>query len=281
MPASNPKVLEKARQLPADGLIFDLEDAVAPDAKSRARELAAKAAHSKHYGARERIVRINGLDTEWASSDIARLAESGANALLVPKVENAATVREVESRMIKHGANDEMAIWCMIETPMGVLHAEEIAAASPRMGCLVMGTSDLTVDLHAAHTANREPMHHSLSHTILVARAYGLAVLDGVSLGLGGTLDYARQCKQGAELGFDGKTCFHPSQLAAANEAFSPSAESIAWARKITTAFAEVSREGKAVVLVDGELIENLHIENAKRLIALADAIETLQASAG
>ncbi len=279
MPASNPKVLAKAQNLPADGLIFDLEDAVAPAAKKMARHQAVEAASSVHYGNRERIVRINGLDTEWANDDIAAVSKCGANALLVPKVESAAAVRAVESRMNAAGAAAEQAIWCMIETPLGVLRAEEIAASSAKIGCLVMGTSDLTVDLRARHTVDRVPMRHSLSHTILVARAYDLAVLDGVSLVLGDDPNYPEQCRQGVELGFDGKTCFHPSQLAAANEAYSPSEAEVAWARKITVAFAETAHQGKAVVLVDGELIENLHVQNANRLIALADAIEALQAA--
>ncbi|MDJ0947723.1 MAG: CoA ester lyase [Alphaproteobacteria bacterium] len=280
MPGSNPRALEKARSLPADGLILDLEDAVAPDAKAEARKLIGEAVAAGGYGKREVIVRVNGLDTAWGPEDMAALAGCGCDAVLIPKVESAAMVEEAAAAMRTHGAAAHTALWCMIETPKGVLHAEEIAAASPPGGCFVMGTSDLAKDLHAAHTRERLPMLPSLGICLLAARAHGLAILDGVHLDLQDDEGHVHSCHQGAELGFDGKTLIHPKQIAAANEAFAPTEEEVAFSRKIIAAHAEAQREGKGVVVVDGRLVENLHVENAKRLVALAEAIDELDAAA-
>lgn len=280
MPGSNARALEKGRSLPADGLILDLEDAVAPDAKDTARKQIAEALEAGGYGRRELIVRVNGLDTPWGRDDVQALAASGADALLLPKVESAAMVAELEDLMQAAGAPDGTAIMCMMETPLGVLHAEEIAAASPRLSCLVMGTSDLVKDLQAAHTPERLPVLTSLSLCLLAARAHGLAIVDGVHLDLQDDEGFAAQCRQGKELGFDGKTLIHPKTLAKTNEVFAPSEEEVAWSRRIIEAHAEASAAGQGVVVVDGKLIENLHVENARRLVALADAIAGLEAAA-
>jgi len=280
MPGSNARALEKARTLPADGLILDLEDAVAPDAKAAAREQIAATLREGGYGARELIVRVNGFDTPWGADDLAMAAKSSAHAVLIPKVESAEMVAEAERRLSALSAPASLSIWCMMETPLGILHAERIAASSKRVRCLVMGTSDLAKDLHAAHTGVRLPMLTSLGLCLLAARAFGLSVLDGVHLDLADDEGFARSCVQGKELGFDGKTLIHPKTIAKANEVFAPSTEEVAWSREVIAAHAEASRAGKGVVLLDGKLIENLHVENAKRLVALADAIAVLEGAA-
>ena len=280
MPGSNARALEKAKTLPADGLILDLEDAVAPDAKVAARDQVCAAVVEGGYGQREVAIRVNGLDTAWSRDDIAAASGAAPHAILLPKVESAATVREFESLLAAGGAPAETTMWFMIETPLGVLRAEEIAGASNRAACFVMGTNDLTKDIQAIHTATREPMLTSLSLCILAARAHGLAILDGVHNELQDEDGFRQACNQARALGMDGKTLIHPRQIAPCNEAFAPSDAELESAHKIVAAFAEA--EGKGVVVVDGRLIENLHVDNAKRLIALKQAIETLEtASAG
>ena len=282
MPGSNARALEKAKTLPADGLILDLEDAVAPDAKVAARDQVCAAVVEGGYGQREVAIRVNGLDTAWSRDDIAAASGAAPHAILLPKVESAATVREFESLLAAGGAPAETTMWFMIETPLGVLRAEEIAGASNRAACFVMGTNDLTKDIQAMHTATREPMLTSLSLCILAARAHGLAILDGVHNELQDEDGFRQACNQARALGMDGKTLIHPRQIAPCNEAFAPSDAELESAHKIVAAFAEAEAEGKGVVVVDGRLIENLHVDNAKRLIALKQAIETLEtASAG
>ncbi len=276
MPGSNPRALEKGRGLPADGLILDLEDAVAPDAKATARDVVLSALRAGGYGRRELVVRVNALSTSWGQADLVAVARARAQAVLLPKVESADAVRQAEATLVAAGAPDELAIWCMIETPRGVLKSAEIAEASPRLACLVMGTSDLAKDLHAAHTPDRAPMLTSLGLCVLAARASGLAILDGVHLDLADDAGFAASCRQGRELGFDGKTLIHPKTIDAANAAFAPSAEEIAFARKIISAHAEAEAAGKGVVLVDGKLIESLHVQNARRLVALDDRIQAM-----
>lgn len=278
MPGSNARALEKARTLAADGLILDLEDAVAPDAKDVARAQVVEAVKAGGYGGRELLVRVNGLNTPWFHADVAAAATSGAHAILIPKVESADAVRQVEAIMTAAGAPADMAIWCMMETPRGILKAEEIAASTPRMGGFVMGTSDLAKDLHCAHTPMRLPMITSLGMCLLAARAYGLAVLDGVYLDLNDDAGFEASCVQGLELGFDGKTLIHPKTIDAANRVFAPSEKEIAWSQKIIAAHAEAAAAGQGVVVVDGKLVENLHVENAKRIVALAEQIAALQA---
>lgn len=278
MPGSKTRALEKARGLPADGLIFDLEDAVAPDAKAEARENVVKALSEGGYGKREILVRTNALNTPWGYDDLVAAATSGADAVLLPKVESADAVRQAEVVLENAGAPDDLAIWAMMETPRGVLRAEEIAESSPRMGGFVLGTSDLAKDLHAAHTRKRLPFVTSLGLCMLAARAADIAVIDGVHLDLEDEDGFAYACRQGVEFGFDGKSLIHPKQIAAANKAFAPSADEVAWAEKIIAAHAEAAKAGQGVVVVDGKLVENLHVVNAQRLVALAEAIRELEA---
>jgi len=280
MPGSNARALEKARGLPADGLIFDLEDAVTPDAKAAARDTVAASVAAGGYGKRELFLRVNALATPWGYADLEAAARIGIDAVLLPKVESADAVWQAESILAAQGAPDHLAIWCMMETPRGMLHAEEIAGASPRLAGLVMGTSDLAKDLHAQHTRDRLPMLTALGLCLLAARAYGLAILDGVHLDLADDEGFAQSCRQGRDLGFDGKTLIHPKTIAAANGAFAPAPDELAWSRRIIAAHAEAASAGKGVVLVDGKLIVSLHVEGARRVVALAEAIVALEGAA-
>jgi citrate lyase subunit beta/citryl-CoA lyase len=274
MPGANTRALEKARSLPADALIFDLEDAVAPDAKEAARANVVAAAQSRAYGKREIVIRCNGLNTEWGRADVAAIATSGADAILVPKLESAADVTNVVALLDAAGAPASMAVWGMMETPRGILRAEEIASASPRLACLIMGTNDLVKDLRAQHTPVRLPMVVPLGFTMLAARANGLAILDGVYNDILDVEGFKASCRQGLEFGFDGKTLIHPTQVEPCNEIFAPSAAELAMAEKIVAGFEKARAEGKGVVVVDGRMIENLHVEQAQRQLALATAIK-------
>ncbi len=280
MPGSNARALEKGRSLAADALILDLEDAVAPNAKELARNQVTASVKAGGYGAREIVVRINGLDSPWGHDDLTAVAAGGADAILLPKVESAAMVHDLEMQMVGAGAPRDMGIMCMMETPLGMLHAEEVAGASTRVSALIMGTSDLVKELQASHTDARLPVLTSLGLCLLAARAFGLAILDGVHLDLADDEGFAVACVQGLELGFDGKTLFHPKTIAKANEVFSPSPEEVTFSHRIIAAHAEAAAQGQGVVLVDGRLIENLHVENAKRLMALAETIERLEGAA-
>ncbi|MBI2741523.1 MAG: CoA ester lyase [Rhodospirillales bacterium] len=279
MPGANTRALEKARTLPADALIFDLEDAVAPEAKEAARTNVVLAAESRAYGKREIVIRCNGLGTPWGEADIEAIAQSGADAILVPKVESATQVTHVVSLLDTAGAPATMAVWAMMETPKGILRAEEIAGAHPRLGLFVMGTNDLVKDMRARHTPMRLPMITALGIGMLAARAHGLAILDGVYNDIQDAEGFRAVCRQGLEMGFDGKTLIHPSQLEPCNEIFAPSAAELEMAGKIVAAFKAAQAEGKGVVTVDGRMIENLHVEQAERALALAAAIKELQAA--
>lgn len=273
MPGSNARALEKARSLPADVLIFDLEDAVAPDAKVAARAIVAAAlAERASYGPRELVVRVNGQDTPWGEDDLRAVASAGADAVLLPKVESVAAVERARATSVAAGAPAGSPLWCMIETPRGVLAAAEIARACD-VTCLVMGTSDLTKDLHALATADRLPLLLALQTGVLAARAAGIAVLDGVHLDLADAAGFAAACRQGRELGFDGKTLIHPNQIAAANAAFGPSPAEVEQARRIVDAFARARAAGAGVAVLDGRLVEALHVREAERILALAAAI--------
>jgi citrate lyase beta subunit len=280
MPGANTRALEKARTLPADALIFDLEDAVAPEAKEAARTNVVLAAESRAYGKREIAIRCNGLGTPWGEADIEAIAKSGADAILVPKVESATQVTHVVSLLDTAGAPTDMAVWAMMETPKGILRAEEIAGAHPRLGLFVMGTNDLVKDMRARHTPMRLPMITALGIGMLAARAHGLAILDGVYNDIQDAAGFRAVCQQGLEMGFDGKTLIHPSQVEPCNEVFAPSAAELEMAGKIVAAFKAAQAEGKGVVTVDGRMIENLHVEQAERALALASAIKELQAAA-
>ena len=279
MPGSNARALEKAKILPADALILDLEDSVAPDAKDEARAQVCDAVRAGGYGGREVLIRVNGLATPWGHDDIVAAARSGADGVLLPKVEGPGIVRSMLNVLGVNGAPETMLVWCMMETPRAILHAEEIADSHPRMGAFVMGTSDLAKDLGAAHTEMRLPFMTTLNMCVLAARAAGLAVLDGVHLDLNDDDGFRTSCIQGRELGFDGKTLIHPKTIAAANEVFGPSEDELAWSHKIIEAHAGALKEGKGVVVVEGKLVENLHVESAKQLVAMAEAINELEAS--
>jgi citrate lyase subunit beta/citryl-CoA lyase len=279
MPGSNPRALDKGRSLPADALILDLEDAVAPDAKESARQQVADAVAQGGYGPRELAIRVNGLDTHWGAEDVKAAARSGADAILLPKVESRQMVHDLETRMKLHGAPDDMAIWVMMETPKGILNADAIAGASRRLEVLVMGTSDLVKDLHAYHTADRQPVITSLGLCVLAARAHGRAIVDGVHLDLNDMEGFEAACRQGLELGMDGKTLIHPKTVEIANRVFAPDDEEVAQARRIIDAHAAAAERGEGVVVLDGKLIENLHVENARRIVALADAIQAREAA--
>ena len=273
MPGSNQRALEKGRSLSADALILDLEDAVAPDAKEGARAtIRAALADKEGYGRRELVVRVNGLDTPWGHDDLVAMAPAGADAILLPKVESADAVSRAMTVLATAGAPEGLPIWCMMETPRGILRAAEIADHAA-VRCLVMGTSDLTKDLHAMHTGQRLPMLVALGTCLLAARASGIAIVDGVHLDLGDEAGFADACARGRELGFDGKTLIHPRQIEAANAAFGPNAEAVEQARRLIAAFEEAKAAGKGVAVIDGKLVENLHVVEARRLVALAEAI--------
>ncbi len=273
MPGANTRALEKGRSLSADALILDLEDAVAADAKVQARENIVEAVNQGGYGHREIVVRINPLNSPWGYADLAAMCKTTADAILLPKVESNDVVRQAEAVMVALGAPAGMTIWAMMETPLGTLHAEEIASSTPRLTCFVMGTSDLAKDLHASHTRDRVPMVTSLGLCLLAARAYRLAILDGVHLDLRDDEGLAYACRQGLELGFDGKTLIHPRTIPIANEIFKPSQDEVEWSRKIIKAHAEAVAQGKGVAVFEGKLIENLHVENAKRIVAMDEQI--------
>lgn len=273
MPGANPRALEKARTLGADVLLLDLEDSVAPDAKEQARAQVVAAIAAGCYGHRELVIRSNGLDTPWGHADLVAAATSGADAVLIPKVDSAEGVRMADRVLRAAGAPESLRLWVMMETPRAMLAAADIAGACPRLECLVMGTSDLTKDLGALNTQDRLPMITGLGLTLLAARAFGLAVLDGVHVDLEDEAGFAATCRQGRELGFDGKTLIHPKQLAAANSAFAPTADELARARRIIAAHAEAVAAGKGVTLVDGKLVEALHVETARRTVALGEAV--------
>jgi len=266
MPGLNARALEKARTLAADVLVFDLEDAVAPEMKVEARAQVAATVRGGGYGHREIVVRVNALGTPWGRDDLA--AAAGADAVLLPKVEAADTVSAALAAL-----GPSPAVWCMLETPRGILNAPSIAAASPRVGALVMGTSDLTKDLHARHTRERLPLLTSLQICVLAARSAGITALDGVHLDLDDDAGFAAACRQAADFGFDGKTLIHPKQVALANEVFAPAAGDVDWARRVIAAHAEAVTRGRGVAVLDGRLIENLHVDDARRVLALADAI--------
>jgi len=273
VPGSNARALAKARSVPADVLILDLEDAVAPAAKEEARRAVVQDLANGGHAPRERVVRVNGPGTPWIGADLAAAARSGADAVLLPKVESAGGVREAERGLEAAGAPAELALWAMVETPRGVLAAAEIAAATPRLACLVAGTSDLVKDLRARHTPGRSEVLTALSLMVLAARANGLAVLDGVHLDLADDAGFEAACVQGRDLGFDGKTLVHPRTVEAANRVFAPAAGEVAQARRVIAAHAVAEAAGQGVVVVDGRLVEALHVEAAHRLVALAEAV--------
>ncbi|MFE0754972.1 HpcH/HpaI aldolase/citrate lyase family protein [Inquilinus sp. NPDC058860] len=273
VPGSNPRALDKARTLDADGLILDLEDAVAPDAKVAARERVVAAVRAGGWGPREVLVRANAADTPWGTDDLAALAGSGAHGVVLSKVERPETVKAAEAALRAGGAPDSLALWCMIETPLGVLNAAAIAGSSARLAGFILGTSDLAKDLRAAHEPGRQPLLTALGLCLLAGRAHGLAVIDGVHLDLEDEAGFAESCRQGAALGFDGKSLIHPRTIAAANAAFAPSMEAVETALRVIAAHAAALEAGQGVTVVDGRLVEALHVSDAERVVAMHRAI--------
>lgn len=273
MPGANARALAKARELPADGLILDLEDAVAPEAKGLARDQVTAAIRAGGYGSRELVVRINALATPWGAADVAAVARCGADAVLVPKVESPAHVEAVVAALTAASAPPELRVWVMIETPRAVLAVDAIAGAHECLEALVVGTSDLVKDLHGRHTPERSETAVARSLVILAARAHELAALDGVQLELNDEDALATACRQGRDLGYDGKTLIHPKQIAAANAAFGPTATDVADARAIVATWNTARAAGQGVVVLDGRLVEQLHVTAAERVLAVAAAI--------
>jgi citrate lyase subunit beta/citryl-CoA lyase len=271
MPASNERALEKAKSIPCDGLIFDLEDAVAPGVKPAARDAARQAVASRDYGPRELAIRVNGAETEWHRADLEAACAAGPDAVVVPKVGSAGAVRELVEAMIRFGAPEHTRLWAMVETPAAMLHAEEIAGASERLSVLVMGTNDLAKELYAEHVPGRHPLLPGLGLALLAARATGTAILDGVYNDVQDTEGFLAECRQGREMGFDGKTLIHPSQVGGANTAFAPSEQAVEDARGILQAWRDGA--GSGVVTYRGRMVENLHVESAERTLALDEAI--------
>jgi citrate lyase subunit beta/citryl-CoA lyase len=275
MPSSNERALDKAKTLPADAIIFDLEDAVAPDAKESARPMAVAAASSGEYGSKELTIRCNGLDTPWGTDDIAAAARSGASAVVIPKVASVEYVEQVSRLLDAAGAPSGMKIWPMIETPTAIFDVRHIAA-HPRVAVLVMGTNDLARELRAALVPGRHPLVPHLATALAAAREAGKVILDGVYNDVKNLEGFREECVQGAEMGFDGKTLIHPGQVDIANDVWAPSEADVEHARKVIAAFDDAVREGRGVITVDGRMIENLHVANAQRTLAVADAIAAL-----
>jgi citrate lyase subunit beta / citryl-CoA lyase len=276
MPAANERALEKAKTLPADAIIFDLEDAVAPDAKDAARANAVAAAASGEYGHRELTIRCNGLDTPWGAADITAAAQSGAAAVVIPKVGSVAYLDELSAALDRADAPTEMRIWAMIETPSAILDCRAIAA-HPRVNVLVIGTNDLARELRATlGAAGRHPLVPHLATALLAAREAGVAILDGVFNDVKDLDSFRDECLQGFEMGFDGKTLIHPGQVEICNEAWAPTAEDIEQARSLIATFEAAMADGRGVVTHNGRMIENLHVVNAQRVLAVADAIAAL-----
>ena len=273
MPSSNARALEKAKSIACDGLILDLEDAVAPDAKPAARDAACAAAASGEYGAREVTIRVNGAGTEWHVDDLKAACEAGPDAVVVPKVDSADAVLQLVEAMAGHGAPEHTKLWAMVETPYAMLHAEEIAAASDRLTVLVIGTNDLVKELYAEHVPGRQPVLTGLGLAVLAARATGKAILDGVYNDVKDTDGFLAECRQGREMGFDGKTLIHPGQVEGANEVFAPSAKDVENARGILEAW---EAGGSGVVTYNGRMVENLHVESARRTLSIHEAVEAL-----
>ena len=274
MPGANERALEKAKGLPADALILDLEDAVAPDAKPAARERVCAAVGSGDYGSRELTIRVNGLDTDWFADDVRAVAQAGPAGVVVPKISSAADVHAVEKALEAGGAPEHTAIWAMVETPAAMFAAREIAAASARLTVLVMGTNDLAKELHAEHVPGRAPLLTGLGLALLAARAEGKVILDGVYNDVKDIPGLEAECRQGRELGFDGKTLIHPGQVEPCNRVFAPTAAQIEESRAVLAAWEQAQAAGLGVATVNGRMIENLHVETARRILALTAAID-------
>jgi citrate lyase subunit beta/citryl-CoA lyase len=277
MPGSNARAIEKARTLPADGVILDLEDAVAPDAKADARRQVAEAAKAGGFGAREVFIRVNGIDTPWHAEDLSAAAHAAPDGILVPKISNPGQLEMIGQRLLDMGTDHRTRVWAMIETPVAIFNAQAIAACAKdsetRLAGFVLGTNDLAKETGAHLVPGRWTMLPWLTTCVLAARAYGISILDGVYNNLGDVEGFARECAQARDMGMDGKTLIHPNQIAPCNDAFSPAPEEVAQARKIIAAFEQPENKDKGVVQLDGRMVERMHADIARRTVAIAEAI--------
>jgi citrate lyase subunit beta/citryl-CoA lyase len=277
MPGANARALEKARSLPADAIIVDLEDAIAPDAKAAAREQVVAAVKQGGYGHREVVMRLNAPDTPWGEDDLKAAVEAVPDAVLIPKVSDAATLTSVGHRLRRLGAPEKIRVWAMIETPLAILRCEEVARAArdvdTRLACFVMGTNDLAKETRARLVPGRAPMLPWLGVAVAAARAHGLDILDGVYNGLSDEAGFRAECEQGRDLGFDGKTLIHPNQIGPANDVFAPAPQEVEEARAVIAAFARPENRGKGVISLNGRMVERMHADIAARTVALAEAI--------
>jgi citrate lyase subunit beta / citryl-CoA lyase len=279
MPGSNARALEKARTLPADAVILDLEDSVAPDAKATARKQVVEAVTAGGFGAREVIVRVNGLDSPWHVDDITAAARAAPDAILVPKMSTPQQIESIGQRLFDLQTNHRTRVWAMIETPLAIFNILALAAeaddSESRLAAFVMGTNDLAKDTRARIVPGRAPMVPWLMTCVAAARVYGIDILDGVYNDLGNAEGFVRECGEARDMGFDGKTLIHPNQIEPCNAAFSPSADEVAQARKIIAAFDLPENKDKGVVQLDGRMVERLHADMARRTVAIARAIES------
>ena len=276
MPGSNTRAMEKARTLPADAIIMDLEDAVSPEAKEMARSQVVSAVTEGGYGKRELIVRVNPLDSAWGQDDIAAIARTPVDAVLLPKVETPEQIHAAVATLDQAGAAPDLPVWLMVETPRGVLQVNAIASSHPRLDCIVMGTSDLLKELRGLQSPDRIALLAPIGLSILAARANGLNIIDGVYVDLSDSAGFTAACAQARKMGFDGKSLIHPKQIELANELFTPSREEVANAKAIVAEWEEAQKEGKGVVVVNGKMVERLHVEEARRVIALTSAINEI-----
>jgi citrate lyase subunit beta / citryl-CoA lyase len=279
MPGSNARALEKAKTLAADGVIFDLEDSVAPDAKETARKQVTDAVKAGGFGTREVFIRVNAIDTPWHAEDFAAAAHAAPDAILVPKITNPEQVEMVGRRLLDMHSDHKIRIWAMIESPLAIFNILSIAAeardSEARLSGFVMGTNDLAKDTRARLVPGRAPMLPWLTTCIAAARIYGIDVLDGVYNDIGDAEGFVKECEQGRDMGFDGKTLIHPNQIEPCNKVFSPSPEEVAWARTMIGAFDLPENKSKGVISIDGKMVERLHADMARRTVAIADAIAT------
>jgi len=275
MPGANARALEKAKTIDADCLILDLEDSVAPDMKAQARDQVAAAVAAGGYGRREIIIRINGLFTPWGLADMEMAAKAGPDAVLVPKLNDAPDLANAAQLFLNVGGGGKTRIWAMIETPLAIFNLREIAATHEANGlqCFVLGTNDLIKEMRGQASAGRLALVPALSMAVLAARAYGIDVVDGVYNDIKDEAGFRAECEQGRVLGMDGKTLIHPDQVAPCNAVFSPSQAEIAWAEKVIAAFGLPENAGKGVILVEGRMVERLHLAMAERVKAIAEAV--------
>ena len=280
MPGSNVRALEKAKTLAVDGVIIDLEDSVAPEAKETARKQAADAVKAGGFGGREVFIRINGVDSPWHADDLSAAARAAPDVILVPKVSTPDTLELIGRRLLDMGTDRKTRVWAMIETPLAIFNILSIAAearnSETRLSGFVMGTNDLAKDTRARLVPGRAPMLPWLSMCVAAARVHGIDILDGVYNDIGNADGFINECRQGVDLGFDGKTLIHPSQIEPCNVAFSPSPAEVEWARKMIEAFDLPENRGKGVVSIDGRMVERLHADMARRTVAIAEAIQRL-----